>query len=69
MKPALELNMKLTDIQLLRIWEMSMDEIQKTIKDPHQTPGMYLAKCWTNGLIRALKKEGKELCFKSLEKD
>jgi hypothetical protein len=48
---------------------MSMDEIQNTIKDPHETHGMYMARCWINGLERALKKEGKELCLKSLEKD
>lgn len=53
----------LTRRVLFKIWEMALNEIQNSIKQPEESNGIYLARCWSQGFIRALKSEGIKLCL------
>lgn len=53
----------LTDKQLFKAWEKSIENIQNTRKKHDENDKVYLARCWSNGIFETLIKEGYKLCL------
>lgn len=55
---------ELTDPELLRAWDMAINEVNSKAKKPEHTEGQFLARCWSDGIFRALLSSGYSICLK-----
>lgn len=54
--------MNLSKKTLTRIWEHALERMKNTVKDPHESNGLYLARCWMYGFFVSLAGEGYDIC-------
>ena len=55
--------MDLNEKELSKVWEMALDQLNKTIRNPRESNNTYMARCWTEGVIRALISSGYKVCI------
>lgn len=53
----------LTHKEAMGVWEHALEEIHSTIRNPNEMDKVYLARCWTEGLLKALKAGGFKVCI------
>lgn len=55
--------MDLPERALFKVWEYSVEEINNSIKQPREDNNIYMARVWSQGLFKALKSLGFDICI------